>query len=93
MKQENETQTKQENETQTNSDENNYLILWNDDVNTFDWVINSLMEICHHTLEQAEQCATLTHWKGKTDIKKGEKERLQKMKIQFDERQIQTTIE
>ena len=41
------------------------IVLWNDDVNTFDDVIEALVEICKHTLEQAEQCTMLVHYKGK----------------------------
>lgn len=47
------------------------LILFNDDVNTFEYVIECLMEVCQHTLEQAEQCATIAHLKGKCPIKMG----------------------
>jgi ATP-dependent Clp protease adaptor protein ClpS len=47
------------------------LVVWNDDVNTFDWVIQTLIEICGHTLEQAEQCALFIHHKGKYAVKKG----------------------
>ena len=42
-----------------------HLILYNDDVNTFDHVIDTLVEVCHHTFEQAEQCAIIVHFKGK----------------------------
>lgn len=48
------------------------IILFNDDVHTFDFVIDSLMEICEHTLEQAEQCTFLVHYKGKCAVKSGE---------------------
>ena len=48
------------------------IILFNDDVNTFDFVIDSLMEVCEHTSEQAEQCALLVHYKGKCAVKTGE---------------------
>lgn len=47
------------------------IILYNDDVNTFDWVIESLVEVCEHTLEQAEQCSILVHYKGKCAVKTG----------------------
>ena len=50
----------------------NEIVLFNDDVNTFDHVIDSLIEICEHTLEQAEQCAILVHYKGKCTVKTGE---------------------
>lgn len=48
------------------------IMLYNDDVNTFDFVINSLVDICKHTLEQAEQCTFLVHYKGKCAVKTGE---------------------
>lgn len=48
------------------------IILFNDDVNTFDFVIDSLIEVCDHTSEQAEQCALLVHYKGKCAVKTGE---------------------
>jgi ATP-dependent Clp protease adaptor protein ClpS len=47
------------------------LILYNDEVNTFDWVIESLVEVCEHTPEQAEQCAVIVHYKGKYAVKHG----------------------
>jgi len=50
----------------------NEIVLFNDDVNTFDHVIDSLIDICEHTLEQAEQCAILVHYKGKCTVKTGE---------------------
>jgi ATP-dependent Clp protease adaptor protein ClpS len=56
-------------EQETNQNE---IVLFNDDVNTFDHVIDSLIEICDHTLEQAEQCAILVHYKGKCTVKTGE---------------------
>ena len=48
------------------------IILYNDDVNTFDFVINSLINVCEHTTEQAEQCTYLVHFKGKCTVKTGE---------------------
>ena len=56
-------------EKETNQNE---IVLFNDDVNTFDHVIDSLIDICDHTLEQAEQCALLVHYKGKCTVKTGE---------------------
>lgn len=47
------------------------LVVFNDDVNTFDHVINTLMRVCSHTLEQAEQCTLIIHHKGKCNVKKG----------------------
>jgi ATP-dependent Clp protease adaptor protein ClpS len=47
------------------------LLVFNDDVNTFDHVIETLVEICDHTYEQAEQCAWIIHTKGKYVVKNG----------------------
>jgi ATP-dependent Clp protease adaptor protein ClpS len=52
------------------------ILLFNDDVNTFDFVIDSLIEVCEHTLEQAEQCTYLVHYKGKCAVKTGEYDEL-----------------
>ncbi len=52
------------------------IILFNDDVNTFDWVITSLIEVCEHTLEQAEQCSIIVHYRGKCSVKSGEYDEL-----------------
>ena len=50
---------------------NNEIVLYNDDVNTFDHVIETLIKVCKHTAEQAEQCALLVHYKGKCTVKTG----------------------
>jgi ATP-dependent Clp protease adaptor protein ClpS len=50
---------------------NNEIVLFNDDVNTFDHVIDTLIAVCKHTSEQAEQCAILVHYKGKCTVKTG----------------------
>ncbi|HBK70960.1 MAG TPA: hypothetical protein DDZ39_04760 [Flavobacteriaceae bacterium] len=52
------------------------IILFNDDVNTFEHVIDSLIDVCNHTSEQAEQCAYLVHFKGKCAVKTGEYDEL-----------------
>lgn len=49
----------------------NEIVLHNDDVNTFDHVIDTLIYACDHTAEQAEQCALLVHYKGKCTVKTG----------------------
>jgi ATP-dependent Clp protease adaptor protein ClpS len=51
---------------------NNEIVLFNDDVNTFDHVIDTLIRVCKHTAEQAEQCALLVHYKGKCTVKTGD---------------------
>lgn len=50
---------------------NNEIVLYNDDVNTFDHVIETLIHVCSHTSIQAEQCALLVHYKGKCTVKTG----------------------
>ena len=69
------------------------LIVWNDDVNTFDWVIESLMEICGHSETQAEQCAMIIHNSGKYAVKKGTFEDLRPQAEALIERDIQATID
>ena len=53
-----------------------HLVLYNDDFNTFDHVIESLINVCHHTPEQAEQCAIIVHHKGRYEVKSGSYKRL-----------------
>lgn len=55
----------------------NEIVLYNDDVNTFDYVIDTLIYACDHTPEQAEQCSLLVHFKGKCTVKTGEFEDLE----------------
>ncbi len=52
------------------------IILFNDDVNTFEFVIDSLIKVCNHSSEQAEQCTYLVHYKGKCAVKTGEYDEL-----------------
>ena len=69
------------------------LIVWNDEVNTFEWVIETLMEICHHSAEQAEQCAMIIHTQGKYAVKKGSYDELKPMCDAITDRGIGATIE
>ncbi len=52
------------------------IMLYNDDVNTFDHVINCLVDICDHSTVQAEQCSLIIHYKGRCDVKHGEYSKL-----------------
>jgi ATP-dependent Clp protease adaptor protein ClpS len=52
------------------------LVVFNDDVNTFDHVIETLCAVCGHSPEQAEQCATIIHFKGKCTVKTGDWEKM-----------------
>ncbi|ASW73381.1 Clp protease ClpS [Chryseobacterium piperi] len=68
------------------------LIVHNDDVHTFDYVIDSLVEICKHTLEQAEQCTILIHYKGKCTVKTGSMELLKPMHEKLISRELTSEI-
>ena len=54
-----------------------HIVLHNDEVNTFDFVIDSLINVCEHTEEQAEQCTWLVHFKGKCTVKTGDLKELE----------------
>lgn len=74
-------------------DEIRQLVIWNDDVNTFEWVIETLMSVCSHSAEQAEQCAMLIHTKGKYAVKNGAYDTLRPQRDAITERLINATIE
>jgi len=89
----NDTSTIQEFDVDVLTDEPCSLIVWNDDVNTFEWVIETLMEICGHTHEQAEQCAYLIHFQGKYAVKQGSFDELKPMCEAITDRGIGATVE
>lgn len=74
------------------TDEVYKLVLYNDDVHTFDYVIDSLIEICKHTLEQAEQCTILVHYKGKCTVKTGSLDLLKPMHEKLISRELTSEI-
>lgn len=69
------------------------LILFNDDVNTFDFVIETLVDVCKHDPEQAEQCALIAHIKGRCPVKNGVADLLLPMKSAMTSRGLTVTIE
>lgn len=69
------------------------LVVFNDDVNTFDWVIESLMAVCKHTQEQAEQSALYIHFKGKYAVKHGSEVKLIPMKDALLDRGITAEVQ
>lgn len=73
--------------------EDKQLVVYNDDFNTFDHVIESLIKICKHDPIQAEQCTFLIHYKGKCSVKKGSYEALEPMCTALLERGITAEIE
>ena len=62
--------------TETQASDGYHLVLYNDDFNTFDHVIYTLIKVCEHSAEQAEQCSLIVHYKGKCTVKSGEIEDL-----------------
>ncbi|MGB0432176.1 MAG: ATP-dependent Clp protease adaptor ClpS [Bacteroidia bacterium] len=69
------------------------LVLHNDDINTFDWVIECLIRICKHNAAQAEQLTLLVHYKGKAHVKKGTFDELKPLKDAFIDKGINATID
>lgn len=69
------------------------LIVFNDDFNTFDHVIESLIKVCKHEVEQAEQCTWIIHYIGKCQVKRGEFEKLEPMCTALLERGITAEIQ
>ena len=70
-----------------------HLVLYNDDFNTFEHVIESLIDVCHHTPEQAEQCAIIVHHKGRYEVKSGSYKLLLPMKNSLADRELTVSIE
>lgn len=77
----------------TTNDDPFSLIVWNDEVNTFEWVIETLIEVCGHSPEQAEQCAMIIHTKGKYAVKRGSYDDLKPICDAITDRGIGATIE
>lgn len=69
------------------------LVLHNDDFNTFDHVMESLVEICDHSMTQAEQCATITHYKGKCEVRSGTLEEMKELRYQLISRGLKASVE
>lgn len=68
------------------------LILFNDDVNTFDFVIDTLIDVCEHDPIQAEQCALITHFKGKCGVKSGTFYDLEPLYVEMARRDLTVEI-
>jgi ATP-dependent Clp protease adaptor protein ClpS len=68
------------------------IILFNDDYNTFDHVIDMLMNYCDHSEEQAEQCAWITHLYGKCSVKEGPYDELHPIAIALLEEGLSVEI-
>jgi len=77
----------------TGEDTLSQLIVYNDDYNTFDWVIQCFMEVCNHTFEQSEQLSLIIHFKGKVIAKTDSFEKLTPLKDALIERGLSAVIE
>ena len=80
-------------ETETQKDSNKNLILYNDDFNTFDFVIESLIKVCGHDTIQAEQCTFLVHYAGKCAVKTSSYKKLKPLREALVERGLSAQIE
>jgi len=70
-----------------------FLTLHNDDIHTFDYVIDALVDICKHSSVQAEQCTMLIHFKGKCAVKEGSFNILKSMKDRLIQKELEVTID
>lgn len=87
------TETAYEHELETVLTDQRDLIVFNDDFNTFDHVIESLIKVCKHEVEQAVQCTHIVHFNGKCQVKRGEYEKLEPMCTALLERGITAEIQ
>ena len=72
--------------------DNHTIVLYNDDVNTFDHVIKSLVDVCGHSIVQADQCAHIVHYKGKCKVAAGSMEELVPKCVALLDRQLSAEI-
>ncbi|HMM11379.1 MAG TPA: ATP-dependent Clp protease adaptor ClpS [Bacteroidales bacterium] len=72
---------------------NHSLVLYNDDFNTFDFVIETLIQVCGHTPEQAETCTWIVHYKGKCAVKSGDLSELKPIYNEFRNRNLTASID
>lgn len=79
-------------ESKTTIQDKKDLIIYNDDYNTFDHVIDSLVKVCKHEIIQAEQCTWIIHYNGKCAVKNGSLEDLRPMRHALTERGIDAKI-
>lgn len=77
----------------TNTGFNHQLILFDDDFNTFDFVIESLVKVCKHDMVQAEQCTYIVHYKGKCSVKRGDREILRSMRTALTDRGLTAEVQ
>ena len=69
------------------------LVLHNDEVNTFDYVMEILVDICDHSITQAEQCATITHYKGKCEVRSGSLSEMKELRYKLISRGLKASVD
>ena len=87
------TETDVEEEVKVNQDEESKIILYNDHVNSFEHVIMCLVAFCDHGFTQAEQCATIVHYKGRCAVKHGSKEDMIDRAKKLSEEQLTVEVQ
>lgn len=93
MKDQQKTQRNEKETTDVKDSSGKFLILHNDEYHTFDYVIDALISVCNHEVEQAVQCTYLVHYKGKADVKKGAYDFLKPMMTELKGKDLKATIE
>lgn len=87
------TETEYEEDVLTFAEETKKIILYNDEVNSFEFVIETLIDVCEHEPEQATQCTYIVHYKGKCDVKNGEYDKLKPICSELLRRGLSAEIE
>ena len=77
----------------TDAQNQSTLVLHNDDINTFDYVMETLVDICDHSMTQAEQCATITHFKGKCEVRSGVFTEMKELRYQLISRGLKASVD
>jgi ATP-dependent Clp protease adaptor protein ClpS len=88
----NETEIESKEKVDVKSTLNKELVLFNDDVHSFDYVIEALVKVCKHSEEQAEQSAYIVHFNGKCSIKNGPEAKLRPMKEALVDRELRVKL-
>jgi len=77
----------------TNKQNRAILVLHNDEVNTFDYVMETLVDVCDHSMTQAEQCATITHHKGKCEVRSGSLSEMKELRYKLISRGLKASVD
>ena len=78
---------------ETTSQNQATLVLHNDNINTFDYVMETLVEVCEHSMTQAEQCATITHYKGKCEVRSGTISEMKELRFKLISKGLKASVD